>query len=85
MVSVPLRGCGFEILMQSFVEEVNENLFPSPCGDVVLKFCVCSGECTGRRGVSVPLRGCGFEISVSGRQKTDYSRFPSPCGDVVLK
>ena len=35
-VSVPLRGCGFEIVFAADVESVF-GLFPSPCGDVVLK------------------------------------------------
>ena len=39
--------------------------FPSPCGDVVLKFINRMWE-SGRHMVSVPLRGCGFEILASG-------------------
>ena len=35
--SVPLRGCGFKIVKNSDVIPADE-LFPSPCGDVVLKF-----------------------------------------------
>ena len=35
MVSVPLRGCGFEIGGMARAAVVFE--FPSPCGDVVLK------------------------------------------------
>ena len=36
-VSVPLRGCGFEIEAVGFMKGFNRGLFPSPCGDVVLK------------------------------------------------
>ena len=59
-------------------------LFPSPCGDVVLK---CAGAGAGQESassVSVPLRGCGFEMPEAFTD--DYEeKFPSPCGDVVLK
>ena len=37
--SVPLRGCGFEIY-DTTVESLRFCMFPSPCGDVVLKFLV---------------------------------------------
>ena len=60
-------------------------MFPSPCGDVVLKFARKIRVRT-RIVVSVPLRGCGFEIVCIGlRGNTVRSQFPSPCGDVVLK
>ena len=36
-VSVPLRGCGFEITVD-IVEMMKFFEFPSPCGDVVLKY-----------------------------------------------
>ena len=35
-VSVPLRGCGFEIKDGFMINEFRGK-FPSPCGDVVLK------------------------------------------------
>ena len=35
-VSVPLRGCGFEISALT-MDSATFSLFPSPCGDVVLK------------------------------------------------
>ena len=34
-VSVPLRGCGFEIIKNA--SNQHDIKFPSPCGDVVLK------------------------------------------------
>ena len=37
-VSVPLRGCGFEIINGEHKEKEVNAMFPSPCGDVVLKF-----------------------------------------------
>ena len=37
IVSVPLRGCGFEIKDGFMINEFRGK-FPSPCGDVVLKF-----------------------------------------------
>ena len=40
-VSVPLRGCGFEIINLSDALSVDTDKFPSPCGDVVLKFSFC--------------------------------------------
>ena len=36
-VSVPLRGYGFEMCYYKDVVEVWNELFPSPCGDMVLK------------------------------------------------
>ena len=36
-VSVPLRGCGFEISEEFTKYDVFALVFPSPCGDVVLK------------------------------------------------
>ena len=60
-------------------------MFPSPCGDVVLKF---EFEADGRMRigmVSVPLRGCGFEIIFMNSISDAFRLFPSPCGDVVLK
>ena len=61
-VSVPLRGCGFEIDAGCHIVKVHVIEFPSPCGDVVLKFSDAQREVTTWQVVSVPLRGCGFEI-----------------------
>ena len=36
-VSVPLRGCGFEMFVGMKMYEIDEREFPSPYGDVVLK------------------------------------------------
>ena len=36
--------------------------FPSPCGDMVLKFLAAAEPLMSNAGVSVPLRGYGFEI-----------------------
>ena len=36
-VSVPLRGCGFEIIRNPRTNRL-VYMFPSPCGDMVLKF-----------------------------------------------
>ena len=36
LVSVPLRGYGFEMMAKD-VLAVARDLFPSPCGDMVLK------------------------------------------------
>ena len=60
-VSVPLRGCGFEIVHKE-MEFSNIHEFPSPCGDVVLKYSTVSMHRRKLKLVSVPLRGCGFEI-----------------------
>ena len=61
LVSVPLRGCGFEIHDQPPLYRVLHQ-FPSPYGDVVLKFEEYKDGILVNRIVSVPLRGCGFEI-----------------------
>ena len=37
-VSVPLRGYGFEIVVEVQYSYVDARAFPSPCGDMVLKF-----------------------------------------------
>ena len=84
IVSVPLRGCGFEMI--EIVKSYGEyEKFPSPCGDVVLKF-IMPFLTSFISNVSVPLRGCGFEI-LRRCLVFDFRKgvFPSPCGDVVLK
>ena len=60
-VSVPLRGYGFEILAAGVLKESNREGFPSPYGDMVLKFYLA-------RKIRVRTR-----------------MFPSPYGDMVLK
>ena len=58
---------------------VDTLLFPSPYGDMVLKW-------QGRLEVrSVPLRGYGFEIRGHSAGLMEIYKFPSPCGDMVLK
>ena len=42
-VSVPLRGCGFEMIQNILEDGGVEWTFPSPCGDVVLKLLCLSG------------------------------------------
>ena len=37
LVSVPLRGYGFEIIHIAITNIGNKTQFPSPCGDMVLK------------------------------------------------
>ena len=44
LVSVPLRGYGFEMLVYEYEGHYYWE-FPSPCGDVVLKLCRDSGLC----------------------------------------
>ena len=39
-VSVPLRGCSFEILLLESGLRQKLIKFPSPCGDVVLKYMI---------------------------------------------
>ena len=62
-VSVPLRGYGFEMLFKD-LDGVNPLKFPSPCGDMVLKWRLAVSSIGGFYHVSVPLRGYGFEIMV---------------------
>ena len=61
-VSVPLRGCGFEMRGVTGVPSIGKREFPSPCGDVVLKCCRSPRSSEELTIVSVPLRGCGFEM-----------------------
>ena len=106
-VSVPLRGYGFEMRVAAiargkekkgfrplagiwfwnlpFIMKLNKAfMFPSPCGDMVLKWF--SDEWEWRSGwVSVPLRGYGFEILELICFPNREKEFPSPCGDMVLK
>ena len=59
-------------------------MFPSPYGDMVLKFCFLSmPEYIAL--VSVPLRGYGFEMGSAKEFGTGRVVFPSPYGDMVLK
>ena len=68
IVSVPLRGYGFEILCCVCLDSLV--LFPSPCGDMVLKSPVAlSYAANVINGVSVPLRGYGFEILLGCRRQ----------------
>ena len=86
IVSVPLRGCGFEIQYREVCIEYRRKRFPSPCGDVVLKCLYCRAHFPWSDTVSVPLRGCGFEILARDvLADAKLLVFPSPCGDVVLK
>ena len=59
-------------------------MFPSPCGDMVLKFKE-QYQTIQQARVSVPLRGYGFEIMGWYIIRKDRKMFPSPCGDMVLK
>ena len=83
-VSVPLRGCGFKITRLRGRSIRSDGQFPSPCGDVVLKF-ISSAALHSDLRVSVPLRGCGFKIHDLCSASSLSDMFPSPCGDVVLK
>ena len=38
--AVPLRGCGFEMTVVTPIIKDKDGKFPSPCGDVVLKYVV---------------------------------------------
>ena len=61
IVSVPLRGYGFEMTPNKQIQETRQQ-FPSPYGDMVLKYCGKIAVSSIVRVVSVPLRGYGFEI-----------------------
>ena len=60
-ISVPLRGYGFEMTDSNGLK-VNPPKFPSPCGDMVLKWILGITPEVLISTVSVPLRGYGFEI-----------------------
>ena len=83
-VSVPLRGYGFEILFTAVWTRLTRSVFPSPCGDMVLKSMMQNMN-DDLRMVSVPLRGYGFEIHCLKNLCHPWIWFPSPCGDMVLK
>ena len=61
IVSVPLRGYGFEMVDAQAWKNGETKGFPSPYGDMVLKFYGGDGDAT-FVAVSVPLRGYGFEM-----------------------
>ena len=85
IVSVPLRGYGFEMVDAQAWKNGETKGFPSPYGDMVLKFYGGDGDAT-FVAVSVPLRGYGFEITRDGvRRGSGAPLFPSPYGDIVLK
>ena len=50
-------------------------MFPSPCGDVVLKLNVMVRDVEDIMIVSVPLRGCGFKIWTLVLSKGEDSSF----------
>ena len=60
-------------------------MFPSPCGDMVLKLCAKTNGEASATIVSVPLRGYGFEMFLPQQWSQSRRVFPSPCGDMVLK
>ena len=71
-VSVPLRGYGFEIIANEETPSAF-NGFPSPCGDMVLKFRRGEIKAHETKMVSVPLRGYGFEIvDIAYRTQNDF-------------
>ena len=49
--------------------------FPSPCGDVVLKFIKEAMMAAAQTSVSVPLRGCGFEMIKEALEATAINCF----------
>ena len=62
LVSVPLRGCLFEIRSLKKFSRTGLLTFPSPYGDVCLKKHATKAYMILSGAVSVPLRGCLFEI-----------------------
>ena len=83
-VSVPLRGYGFEIFFFERMILMNTELFPSPCGDMVLKYH--PQRNLGARPALFPSP-CGDMVLklMTGVCIVRCSVFPSPCGDMVLK
>ena len=83
-VSVPLRGCGFEIGIRG-APSSDIQVFPSPYGDVVLKFLLFSLRAGYFSTSFRPLAGMWFWNKPYDWKKDFSFVFPSPCGDVVLK
>ena len=83
VVSVPLRGCGFEISLKRCMT-VSFRSFRPLAGMWFWNNVPVWGE-SAQCVVSVPLRGCGFEIKETIMTNRKVLWFPSPCGDVVLK
>ena len=87
-VSVPCRGCWFQIFLMPGAASFCSLLFPSPVGDVGFKLprllCRCRQS---QDDVSVPCRGCWFQIEWYRRQNKNriLQKFPSPVGDVGFK
>ena len=73
-VSVPLRGYGFEIL-PPYEDGTFWIVFPSPYGDMVLKYETRRTFHVHWWTVSVPLRGYGFEILTCQRNRLNSSCF----------
>ena len=107
-VSVPLRGCGFEMIPIFLKEEyimcfrplarmwfwnlcrasdyIVRVRFPSPCGDVVLKYCSLVDFWFWNGGLfPSPCGDVVLKLNVYDLDGKTLLLFPSPCGDVVLK
>ena len=84
-VSVPLRGCGFEMIIEDMIDRL-DNIVSVPlrgCGFEIPTLVDLFDAWNEK--VSVPLRGCGFEMITGLGYPLQFHEFPSPCGDVVLK
>ena len=85
LVSVPLRGYGFE-MNEKELETLKVSLFPSPCGDMVLKSCSISCCPAALRWFPSP---CGDMVlkfaAVIPEAAIGTKMFPSPYEDMVLK
>ena len=74
LVSVPLRGCSFEIARELYVCESIFNV-SVPLRGCSFEIMQQQHQKQGILKVSVPLRGCSFEIMVLAERRLVYMRF----------
>ena len=90
MVSVPLRGNGFETSdTKKALIRPNDSVVSVPLrGNGFETVCISDWKMVGYMSgrVSVPLRGNGFEtVNYFFQRERTKVRFPSPCGVMGLK
>ena len=85
-VSVPLRGYGFEIALSVYQRRSCSKSVSVPLRGYGFEILTKKRSFGGTTEiVSVPLRGYGFEISIKEAFAVAAQSFPSPYGDMVLK
>ncbi len=85
LVSIPLRGRGFESRAENAITGQGIEVFQSPCGEEGLKEHLFVTVLPKNGAVSIPLRGRGFESVCDYADCVDVLEFQSPCGEEGLK